>query len=48
MKPIIEVKEDPEGSMSIFDNDEELYEGKLVCIRINQSGYAFNPQFLSH
>ena len=35
MKPIIQVKEDPEGSMSIFDNDEELYEGKLVRIRIN-------------
>ena len=31
LQPIVEVKEEVDGSMSIFSNDEELSHGRLVC-----------------
>ncbi len=32
LQPIVEVKEEVDGSMMIFSNVEELSQGRLVCI----------------
>ncbi len=51
MKPLLEVKEEPDGFLSLFDNNSELYEGKLVSIQIRVSNFSLNqewPQVTHH